>query len=310
MSAEKINLLVSNLEKAIIGKRECIKLVVAGLIARGHILIEDVPGVGKTTLARALAKSLDCKFRRIQFTPDMLPGDIIGISVFKQDRGDFLFRKGPLFSNIILADEINRATPRTQSSLLEAMNDYQVSIDGNCYRLPEPFVVMATQNPIEFEGTFRLPESQLDRFLLRVSIGYPGVEDEIKVMTGYGYKDVIEEMTSVITPEEVLALQKDAENVKVDKSLLHYMLEISGMTRKSEFIELGVSPRGNLLFYKAVKAYALVEGRDYCVPDDIKKLCLPVLSHRIIPKGGGMYGDAESSSQILADILSSLPVPD
>ena len=295
MYAEKINLLVSNLEKAIIGKRECIKLVVAGLIARGHILIEDVPGVGKTTLARALAKSLDCKFRRIQFTPDMLPGDIIGISVFKQDRGDFLFRKGPLFSNIILADEINRATPRTQSSLLEAMNDYQVSIDGNCYRLPEPFVVMATQNPIEFEGTFRLPESQLDRFLLRVSIGYPGIEDEIKVMTGYGYKDVIEEMTPVITPEEVLALQKDAENVKVDKSLLHYMLEISGMTRKSEFIELGVSPRGNLLFYKAVKAYALVEGRDYCVPDDIKKLCLPVLSHRIIHKGGGMYGDAESS---------------
>lgn len=309
-SAEKLSLLISNLEKAIIGKRECLKIVVAGLIAKGHILIEDVPGVGKTTLARALAKSLDCRFRRIQFTPDMLPSDIIGISVFQQGNGDFSFRKGPVFSNIILADEINRATPRTQSSLLEAMNDYQVSVDGNSYLLPDPFVVMATQNPIEFQGTFRLPESQLDRFMLRVSIGYPNIDDEMTVMSGHSYGNKIDELSPVLSPEEVIVLQKEAESVVIDKSLMKYILQISEMTRKSEFIELGVSPRGNLSFYKAVKAFALIEGRNYCIPDDIKQLCIPVLLHRIIPRGSGLYGDAESSSQILLDILSSIPVPE
>ncbi|RMF94168.1 MAG: MoxR family ATPase [Candidatus Schekmanbacteria bacterium] len=309
-SSEKINNLISNLEKAIIGKRECLKLVVAGLIARGHILIEDVPGVGKTTLARALAKSLDCKFRRIQFTPDMLPSDIIGISVFQQENGDFSFRKGPIFSNIVLADEINRATPRTQSSLLEAMNDYQVSVDGITYQLPNPFVVMATQNPVEFEGTFPLPESQLDRFLLRVSIGYPTIDDEAKVMTGYSFKNIVDELTPVLKPEDVISLQNDAENILISESLVQYILNISDMTRKSELIELGVSPRGNLAFYKAVKAYALVEGRNYCIPDDIKKLTVPVLAHRIIPKGSGLYGDTENSSKILKDILSSIPVPE
>ncbi|MBI5375118.1 MAG: AAA family ATPase [Candidatus Schekmanbacteria bacterium] len=306
----KIEALIDNIERVLIGKRECVKLVIVGLIARGHVLIEDVPGVGKTTLARALAKSIDCSFQRIQFTPDLLPGDIIGISIFQQQSGQLLFKPGPIFASVILADEINRATPRTQSSLLEAMNDFQVSVDGTTHNLPNPFIVLATQNPTEFEGTYPLPESQLDRFLMRVKIGYPDLEQEMKILSSHSSSSPLDDLTPVLDAEDILGLQKAAEKVHIDKSLMEYILKIAAKTRESKFLELGISPRGCLNLFRASKALALVEKRNFCIPDDIKKLTLPVLLHRLITKNGRNLGVTQDAQEILLDILEELPIPE
>jgi len=291
------------------GKRETVKFTLIGLLARGHVLIEDVPGVGKTTLARALAKSIDCQFRRIQFTPDLLPSDIVGVSVFEQKESRFKFHHGPLFSNIILADEINRTTPRTQSALLEAMNDFQVSVDGTTYPLPGPFMVLATQNPIEYAGTYSLPEAQLDRFLLRVSIGYPDRDSERMVLKGQKISHPLDAMKPVVTAAEVLQLQEVVRQVIVNDGLADYILEIASRTREHKGLTLGVSPRGCLMLYRAAQACAVIEGRNYCTPDDIKKLAQPVLGHRIIEKGRDAGANRKDSDAILREILDDVPVP-
>jgi MoxR-like ATPase len=305
----RIQALLTNIESAIMGKRETVKFTLIGLLARGHVLIEDVPGVGKTTLARALAKSIDCQFRRIQFTPDLLPSDIVGVSVFEQKEGRFKFHHGPLFANIILADEINRTTPRTQSALLEAMNDFQVSVDGVTYPLPGPFMVLATQNPIEYSGTYSLPEAQLDRFLLRVAIGYPDRDSERQVLKGQRISHPLDAMKPVVTAAEVLQLQEVVRQVIVNDALADYILEIAARTREHKGLTLGVSPRGCLMLYRAAQACAVIEGRNYCTPDDIKKLAQPVLGHRIIEKGRDAGASRKDSDAILREILDDVPVP-
>ncbi len=308
---EQIVVLQRNVERALVGKPEVIKLALVALLARGHLLIEDVPGVGKTTLAAALAKSLGGTFQRIQFTSDLLPSDIIGVSVFDQRKGEFTFKPGPLFANVILADEINRTTPKTQSALLEAMNDFQVSVDHQTYKLPQPFIVLATQNPLEYHGTHPLPESQMDRFLLRIRIGYPREMDEKRILKGERTAEVLEQLQPVLSVEEVLALQKQAEQVKVDEVLLDYILAIVRATRRSEALALGVSPRGSLALYRAAQALALIEGRDYCIPDDIKRLAIPTLAHRVIPTVQWRQGESagEEAETILTEILQEIPVP-
>ena len=305
---EKIAALVANIENAIVGKREAVKRVLVGLLARGHLLIEDVPGVGKTTLARALARSLDCEFRRIQFTPDLLPSDLVGVSIYEQDKSNFRFHPGPLFANVVLADEINRTTPRTQSALLEAMNDFQVSVDGVTHPLPKPFIVMATENPIEYAGTYPLPEAQLDRFLLRVTLGYPDRDSERAMVMGQKLAHPLDSLQPVVKTEEVLQLQEITRQVTVDEALVNYILEIAAKTRDSKVLVLGVSPRGCLMLYRAAQAHAVVEGRKYVIPDDIKKLALPVLCHRIIEKSRDAVGRRDTDN-ILSEILEDVPVP-
>ncbi|HYG78154.1 MAG TPA: MoxR family ATPase [Planctomycetota bacterium] len=306
---QKIAALIQNMEAAIVGKRETVKFTLVGLLARGHVLIEDVPGVGKTTLARALAKSIDCQFRRIQFTPDLLPSDIVGVSVFEQKESRFKFHSGPLFANVILADEINRTTPRTQSALLEAMNDFQVSVDGTTYSLPTPFIVLATQNPIEYSGTFSLPEAQLDRFLLRVAIGYPDRDSERQVLKGQRVSHPLDSLKPVISAAEVLQLQEAVRHVTVADALADYILEIAARTREHKGLMLGVSPRGCLMLYRAAQAYATIESRAFVTPDDIKRLALPVLGHRIIEKGRDAGASRKDSDAILREILDDVPVP-
>jgi len=306
---QKINALIANIETAIVGKRETVKHTLVGLLARGHVLIEDVPGVGKTTLARALSKSIDCQFRRIQFTPDLLPSDIVGVSVFEQKESRFKFHHGPLFANVILADEINRTTPRTQSALLEAMNDFQVSVDGTTYVLPAPFIVLATQNPIEYSGTFSLPEAQLDRFLLRVAIGYPDRDSERQVLKGQRLSHPLDALKPVITAAEVLQLQELVRQVTVHDALADYILEIASRTREHKGLTLGVSPRGCLMLYRAAQALATIEGRTFVTPDDIKRLAPPVLGHRIIEKGRDAGASRKDSDGILREILDDVPVP-
>ena len=306
---QKINALLANIESTIMGKREAIKHTLVGLLARGHVLLEDVPGVGKTTLARALAKSLDCQFRRIQFTPDLLPSDIVGVSVFDRRENRFQFHPGPLFANVVLADEINRTTPRTQSALLEAMNDFQASVDGVTYQLPSPFIVLATQNPIEYAGTYSLPEAQLDRFLLRVAIGYPDRDSERQVVKSQRLAHPLDALRPVLTAAEVLQLQELVRQVVVDDALLDYILEIASRTREHKGLALGVSPRGCLMLYRAAQAAALIEGRSFCTPDDIKRLALPVLSHRVIEKGRDAGASRKDGETILSEILEAVPVP-
>ncbi|HLX64619.1 MAG TPA: MoxR family ATPase [Planctomycetota bacterium] len=308
-AAQKLAALVKNIELAIVGKREPIKQVLVGLLARGHVLIEDVPGVGKTTLARALAKSIDCEFKRIQFTPDLLPSDVVGVSIFDQKENHFKFHPGPLFASIILADEINRTTPRTQSALLEAMNDFQVSVDGVTHLLPSPFMVLATQNPIEYSGTYTLPEAQLDRFLLRVSIGYPDRESERAMIKSQQLSNPIDTLAPVITGQEVAQIQEAVKLVMLDDALIDYVLEIAGRTREHKSLALGVSPRGCLMLRRAAQALALVEDRRYCLPDDIKRMALPVLAHRIIEKGRDAGSSRKDSDAILNEILDEVPVP-
>jgi len=304
---ELIRRLEDNVGRVLVGKPEAIRLAVVGLLARGHLLIEDVPGVGKTTLAAALARSIGVGFQRIQFTSDMLPSDILGVTVWEPTRGEFVFKPGPLFTNVVLADEINRTTPKTQSSLLEAMNEAQVSLDHSTHPLPRPFMVLATQNPLEYEGTHPLPESQLDRFLLRIRIGYPVASDEKAILRGGGAL-APESLAPVVTAAEVVSLQEQVDHVRADESVLDYLMALVEATRHSPLLRLGVSPRGSLALLRAARARALADGREFLVPDDLKALAVPALAHRVLLRaasGGGESG-AEAVVSALAD---SVPVP-
>jgi MoxR-like ATPase len=296
---------------AIRGKDEAIQFALIALLARGHLLIEDVPGVGKTTLAQALAHSFHCSFQRIQFTSDMLPSDVIGISVYNQIDQRFEFKPGPIFSNIVLADEINRTTPKTQSALLEAMNEAQVTADTCTYPLPQPFMVLATQNPVEHHGTYPLPESQLDRFLLRIRMGYPSRESEKQILRSHANPHTGASVAAVLETTDVLAMQKAVERVRVEESLLDYALELVDRTRKSERLLLGVSPRGSLMLQRAAQAHAFVQGRDYCLPDDFKQLILPVFAHRIVvnTRYAGSQNKGPQAEAILTEIIEATRVP-
>lgn len=301
--------LTSNIEAVVLGKPEVIRLALVALLAEGHVLIEDVPGVGKTLLARALAASLDCTFRRIQFTPDLLPSDILGSSIYNGSTGEFIFKPGPVFANVILADEINRTTPRTQSALLEAMGDRQVSVDGKTYPLEPPFIVLATQNPFEFEGTYVLPESQLDRFMMRVRMGYPVRSEERNILTSHRVGEPVETLQPVLSSADVLRLQRAARTVRVEDSIADYLLEIVHATRDSKDLNVGVSTRGALTLYRAAQAHALVAGRPYVVPDDLKALALPVLAHRVVGKSFLQAGEFAAAEGIIRDVMERVRVP-
>jgi MoxR-like ATPase len=280
-----IGALQMNMAEVVLGKVDVIRMCLVALLAGEHVLLEDVPGVGKTLVAKALAKSVHGSFCRIQFTPDLLPSDIVGSSIYDTHSGKFHFNQGPIFANVVLADEINRTPPRTQSALLEAMSDGQVSVDGVSHPLPAPFIVMATQNPFEFEGTYPLPESQLDRFLIRLSMGYPSREDERRVLMSHRDQEPVERLQPVIESQQILDLQRAVRQVTVEDSIYEYLLDIVEATRQSDELRVGVSTRGALCFYRAAQALALIRGRTYVVPDDIKELAVPVLSHRVVPKG-------------------------
>jgi len=306
--AEKIKVLEENLQKTIIGKPDVIKTSIVALLSRGHLLIEDVPGVGKTTLAHTLASSIDLSFKRIQFTSDLLPSDILGVSILDQKTGEFTFKEGPIFSNIILADEINRATPKTQSALLEAMNEARVTIDGNVFILPQPFMVIATQNPFEYKGTFPLPENQLDRFSMRISIGYPDYKSEKEILSNAVSLQFWDGIQPVVSGEEIGELQKIVIKVRVDESILDYILKIVEVTRNPKEFELGVSPRGAIALKVAAQSRALFEGRLYCIPDDVKEMVIPVFAHRIILEDDNLI-ERGMKEDILKDILERVRVP-
>ena len=297
--------IVNNISKVIIGKEEIITLLLTALLAEGHVLLEDVPGTGKTKVAKSLAKSLDADFHRIQFTPDLLPGDITGLNIYDQKQGEFVLRKGPAFTNILLADEINRATPRTQSGLLECMEERQITIDGVSYPAGEPFFVIATQNPVETSGTFPLPEAQLDRFMMKLSMGLPSKEEECQILERYMKDEPLAILQSVLTLEELKQAKKEVENIFVHKCVLEYMVEIVSATRIGDNILMGVSPRGSLAFLRCVKAYAYLQDRDFVTPDDVKALAVPVLAHRIVMG----YGKADDSKTFVEKILASTKVP-
>jgi MoxR-like ATPase len=305
--ARKIQSLEKNIQRFMRGKPEVVRTVVVGLLSQGHILIEDIPGVGKTTLAQALAKSTALSFKRIQFTSDLLPSDILGVSILDQKIGEFNFKPGPIFANIVLADEINRATPKTQSALLEAMSESRVTVDGKNYELPKPFMVIATQNPFEYKGTFLLPENQLDRFLMRISIGYPDYESEKEILINFSLNSW-DRIQAVISKDELLALQSMVEGVRVDEAILDYMLTIVKETRNPKVFELGVSPRGAIALKRAAQSHALVEGRTYCIPDDVKDMAVPVLSHRIILKHDRFVGRGKEEEAI-REVLERIRVP-
>ena len=310
-SAHTIRAIQDNIALVIKGKTHVIEMAVVCLLARGHLLLEDVPGVGKTTLAHSLARSLDCSFKRIQFTSDLLPSDIVGVSMFNRQKQVFEFLPGPIFANVVLADEINRTTPKTQSSLLEAMSEAQISVDNQTHQLKQPFMVIATQNPAEYHGTFPLPESQLDRFLMRLCIGYPALEEERKVLDRPHSLHPAEALEAVLSAHEVLALQARVDQVHMEESLADYLLAIVQATRQSELLSLGVSTRGALGLSKAAKALAVVRGRDYCLPDDIKELAPIVLSHRVmLNRTHGMRTQSfEQAERMVLDIVETVPVP-
>jgi MoxR-like ATPase len=299
---------IQNLEKVIIGKRQAIDLIVIGLLCQGHVLIEDVPGVGKTVLARSLARSLDCSFNRIQFTPDMLPSDVTGVSIYNQQKKKFEFRPGPVIGQIILADEINRATPKTQAALLEAMEERQVTVDGVTHKLPKPFMVLATQNPIEYEGTFPLPEAQLDRFLLRLRVGYPSLSDEIRIMDDQQIKHPIESLKSVGGSKDVLMAIDAVKHIFVSPAVKRYIVNLTTRTRQSADVYLGASPRGSLALARAGQARAALMGRDYVLPDDIQFIAIPILAHRMIVSPAARLRDL-GSDQIVQEIVHDTPVP-
>jgi MoxR-like ATPase len=300
--------LVANLEKVIVGKRDALELIVVALLCEGHVLIEDVPGVGKTMLARSLAKSLDCRFNRIQFTPDMLPSDITGVSVYNQKKGEFEFREGPIIGQIILADEINRATPKTQAALLEAMEERQVTVDGSTHVLPRPFMVLATQNPIEYEGTFPLPEAQLDRFLLRVRVGYPEFIDEMKILDNQRLRHPIETLVSVMSAAESIAAAEQIRTVFISAAAKRYITDLARSTRKSGDVYLGASPRGTLALSRAAQARAALRGRDHVLPDDVQDVAVPILAHRIIVSPAARLREL-SADRIVQEIVHNTPVP-
>jgi len=310
-AAERIELLQSAIERVIRGKPEAIRLAIVTLLAGGHLLVEDVPGVGKTTLAHALARALDCSFQRIQFTSDLLPSDVIGVSVYNQDSSHFDWKPGPIFANVVLADEINRTTPKTQSALLEAMAERHVTVEGVTHPLPQPFVVLATQNPIEHHGTYPLPESQLDRFMLRLRIGYPGVADEKLILRDREHAEPLDQMERVMSGEDVLELQHAVSQVSVDDALVDYLMRIVTATRSSEMLDLGVSPRGTLALFRAAQALALTERRSYCIPDDIKRLIIPVFAHRLTvsTRYSSAMRRSEEAEAVLHEILKTISVP-
>jgi MoxR-like ATPase len=310
-TSQVVSQLQRSIARAIYGKEEAIQLALITLFARGHLLIEDVPGVGKTTLAQALAKSFHCSFQRVQFTSDLLPSDVLGVSVYQPDNREFEFRPGPLFANVVLADEINRTTPRTQSALLEAMNEAQVTVDGKTHPLPQPFLVIATQNPVEHHGTYPLPESQLDRFLMRIKMGYPSHQTEREILRRRAFDNPIENLEPVADISEVLAMQESVTHVKVDATLHDYALEIVNRTRNSDQLALGVSPRGTLMLQRAAQARAFLEGRDYCVPDDFKQLAVSVFAHRVVASSrhASLQKKSETTEAALREIVDSVRVP-
>ena len=310
-AVEQIERLQGAVETVIKGKPEAIRLAIVTLIAGGHLLVEDVPGVGKTTLAHALARALDCSFQRIQFTSDLLPSDVIGLSVYNQRTGTFDWKPGPVFANVVLADEINRTTPKTQSALLEAMAERHVTVEGMTHDLPAPFIVLATQNPIEHHGTYPLPESQLDRFMLRLRIGYPAAADEQRILRDREYRDPLDHLKPVMSAPEVVDLQQAVASVSVDDALVQYLMRIVAATRDSEMLDLGVSPRGTLALFRAAQALALCEDRTYCIPDDIKRLVVPVFAHRIVVSSrfSSSLRRSEEAEAVLNEILKTVSVP-
>lgn len=299
--------ITANLERVIIGKQQSIELVVIGLLCQGHVLIEDVPGVGKTMLARSLARSMDCEFSRIQFTPDMLPSDVTGVSIYNQRTKTFEFRPGPIMGQIVLADEINRTTPKTQAALLEAMEERQITVDGITHPLPKPFMVLATQNPIEYEGTFPLPEAQLDRFLLRLRLGYPNIADEMQIMDDQRLKHPLESLKPVVKVREILQAVEAVKKVYLSPAVKRYIVELSVRTRQSDDVYLGASPRGSLALARAGQARAALQGRDHVLPDDIKALAVPVLAHRIIVSPAARLRDLGSDQIVQEIVLSTSP---
>jgi MoxR-like ATPase len=308
---QRLQLLEQALRQVIRGKGEAVRFALVALLSEGHLLIEDVPGTGKTTLAHTLARSIDCQFQRVQFTSDLLPSDVIGISIFNQHREAFEFKPGPVFANILLADEINRTTPKTQSALLEAMNERQVTVDNETYPLPEPFMVIATQNPIEHHGTYPLPESQLDRFLLRIRMGYPGWEGEREILRASQHPNGLNAVEPVAHATEIHQWQHAVRLVAVEDSLLDYMLRLVGKTREHEHLALGVSPRGSQALFRAAQALALLEGRDYTIPDDFKRLAVPVFAHRVVvnTRYASTLKKSEQADTIIRDIVESTEVP-
>ncbi len=308
MTNIKVTKAIENIEKVVVGKRDVIEKILIGLLAEGHVLLEDVPGVGKTMLVKAIARTLGADFKRIQFTPDLLPSDVTGVSIYNQKTLSFEFRPGPIMSNIVLADEINRTSPKTQAALLEALEEGHVTVDGETRNLPKPFLVMATQNPIEYAGTFPLPEAQLDRFLLKLKIGYPTELEELEVLNRVEQQHPIEKLEAILTVEDVLELQQSVRNVFVDESIKKYILRIVNETRDNKTIRLGVSPRGSIALMKAVQAYAFLRGRDYCIPDDVKYLATSVLSHRLVMRTD-MSLNRYTGEQIIEKIIDRMPVP-
>lgn len=306
---DKITALKGNLESIIRGKSEAIELVVITLLSQGHLLIEDIPGVGKTTLAHALAKSLDLRFQRIQFTSDLQPCDILGLTVYNQQEHTFEFRSGPIFANIVLADEINRATPKTQSALLEAMNDSQVSIEKVTHQLPQPFMILATQNPTDYAGTFPLPENQLDRFAIRISLGYPDIEVERDIITSSEQSLDPNNLKAVLNADELTEIQKEIDKIVIDDDIVSYILSIVHATREIEGVRLGASTRGAMTLHRTVKARAFIHGRAFCTPDDVKTLAIPVLAHRIVTERGAMEDSTVDSRILIARLLDELDVP-
>jgi MoxR-like ATPase len=298
-----------NVQTVFFGKPEVVRMLLTGLLGGGHVLLEDVPGVGKTILAKSVARSVDCDFRRVQFTPDLLPSDILGVAIYDQRTGEFEFKPGPIFTNVLLADEINRATPRTQSALLEAMNDAQVTADRTTHGLPEPFFVVATQNPYEFEGTYPLPESQLDRFMVRSRIGYPSVDDERSIVISQRDRHPIEGLKAVLTGNDVMRLQRAVRRVRIEDSVLDYLLAIVRKTRVHKHLTVGVSPRGSVALTHAAQAHAFLSGRDYVMPDDIKAVAGAVLAHRVMGTGFETEGAADERENIIEDVVASVDVP-